>query len=497
MVDAGDEGGDFPRRSENAALPEGMGPDPSPENDGNSGLESLTDEEGFLADAPTGEANLERREGREEGDGGEASNTHTNELAGGYTHEEGLFGDEQEVEGRLEGSERELSREEARRLKKEKKKRKKEKKEKKEKKKKRRRDHEGDDGDAEREDARSRFTGAQNPSYLNDDDDETLGGFIERDPEAAIHEAEDERIHVQGGINSDNDRSDIEDYGEHEGTRRPLTEFDKTLERMRQRKRRRQPLSDQDCQAYCNTLLQQMSDASTHDEKALEEGKPATAKLQMLDRVCTELVKPKWRSWFLTEGCCQCIATWLAPFKDNTLSNFTLRNRLLHVLMKLPISSQELMNNDLGRVLVLLWHHPDESDENRVLIRQLIQRWMRPMLGLGSSHREFLQERDRAFEANDADLQQKLIAAAQALRATRPPADGDPEEARRRHARIPVNSGHNFIIQPKSDVNSSEQPRSREAGSSQNTRSLHRFMDARSVRKPTKAQKVSIEGRGL
>ncbi|KFG51990.1 IWS1 C-terminus protein [Toxoplasma gondii FOU] len=136
------------------------------------------------------------------------------------------------------------------------------------------------------------------------------------------------------------------------------------------------------------------------------------------------------------------------------------------------------------------------------------------MLGLGSSHREFLQERDRAFEANDADIQQKLIAvntftmrfyadiqqkliaAAKALQAARPPAD-DPEEARRRHARIPVNSGHNFIIQPKSDVNSNEQPRSREAGGSQNARSLHRFMDARSVRKPTRAQKVSIEGRGL
>ncbi|EPT27235.1 IWS1 C-terminus protein [Toxoplasma gondii TgCatPRC2] len=476
MADAGDEGDALRANA-------GESPRPFPES-ANGGMESLTDEEDFLNKTPTGDVNPEDlQEERAEREGDVETRSHEPPS--------GLFGDERD-EIELGGTEREVSREEARRLKKEKKKRKKEKKEKKEKKKKRKRDQEGDDGEAEREKAR---LGGQNSGFL-DDDDETLGGFIERDPEAAIHEAEDERIHVQGGINSDNDRSDIEDYGEHEGTHRPLTEFDKTLERMRQRKRRRQPLSDQDCQAYCNSLLQQMSDASTHDEKALEEGKPATAKLEMLDRVCTELVKPKWRSWFLTEGCCQCIATWLAPFKDNTLSNFTLRNRLLHVLMKLPISSQELMNNDLGRVLVLLWHHPDESDENRVLIRQLIQRWTRPMLGLGSSHREFLQERDRAFEANDADIQQKLIAAAKALQAARPPAD-DPEEARRRHARIPVNSGHNFIIQPKSDVNSNEQPRSREAGGSQNARSLHRFMDARSVRKPTRAQKVSIEGRGL
>ncbi|PFH35041.1 putative IWS1 transcription factor [Besnoitia besnoiti] len=418
-------------------------------------------------------------------------------------HAEGSHVGGAENDGLFEGGDpRELSKEERRRLKKERKEKKRRKKEKKEKKKKRKRELEGDDGGDGGHDeqggelSRGRYDSEPHRGELNDEDDETLGGFIERDPEAAIHEAEEERIPVQGGINSDNDRSDIEDYGDHDGARRPVTEFDKTLERMRQRKRRRQPMSDQDCQAYCNTLLQQMSDASSQDEKALEEGKPATAKLQMLDRVCTELVKPKWRSWFLAEGCCQCIATWLAPFKDNTLSNFTLRNRLLHVLTKLPISSQELMNNDLGRVLVLLWHHPDESDENRVIIRQLIQRWTRPMLGLGSSHREFLQERDRAFEANDADLQQKLIAAAKALQAVRPPAD-DPEENRRRHARIPVNSGHNFIIQPKSDVNSSEQPRPRESGALQTAKSLYRFMEAKTVRKPTKAQKVSIEGRGL
>ncbi|KFG42341.1 IWS1 C-terminus protein, partial [Toxoplasma gondii p89] len=338
MADAGDEGDALRANA-------GESPRPFPES-ANGGMESLTDEEDFLNKTPTGDVNPEDlQEERAEREGDVETRSHEPPS--------GLFGDERD-EIELGGTEREVSREEARRLKKEKKKRKKEKKEKKEKKKKRKRDQEGDDGEAEREKAR---LGGQNSGFL-DDDDETLGGFIERDPEAAIHEAEDERIHVQGGINSDNDRSDIEDYGEHEGTHRPLTEFDKTLERMRQRKRRRQPLSDQDCQAYCNSLLQQMSDASTHDEKALEEGKPATAKLQMLDRVCTELVKPKWRSWFLTEGCCQCIATWLAPFKDNTLSNFTLRNRLLHVLMKLPISSQELMNNDLGRVLVLLWHHP-------------------------------------------------------------------------------------------------------------------------------------------
>ena len=53
----------------------------------------------------------------------------------------------------------------------------------------------------------------------------------------------------------------------------------------------------------------------------------------------------------------QVLAEWLAPFRDDSLPNFSLRRRLLEVLGQLPITAQDLANNDLGKVLVLLWQH--------------------------------------------------------------------------------------------------------------------------------------------
>lgn len=332
----------------------------------------------------------------------------------------------------------------------------------------------------------------QRSSKETGEDADTLGGFIERDPEAAIHEDPEDIVPVEGGIDSEREPDWTDPAQPAEGA--PL---EGPLSRSR-RKRRARPL-DSDLQLFCNQMLQKMSEAAQQDERSMELGEPATAKLQMLDSVCSELVKPKWRHWFVAEGCCQVIAGWLAPFKDDSLPNFSLRRRLLEVLGQLPISAQDLVSNDLGKVLVVLWQHEDETESNRQLIRGLIQRWMRPVLGLGSSHRQLLSERERAFEANDADLQQKLVKAAQAARQRSEKAEEErareqAAERQRRTARVPFNKGHNFLIQPRSQVDVDEADVKHQPNS-QFPKALR--IGSRAPRRPTKAAKVSIEGRGL
>lgn len=109
--------------------------------------------------------------------------------------------DERDAEEEQEDHETQhLSKEERRRLKKEKKKKDKEKKKKK---KKRKKSHHDDDGRGGEHDPEKPETSEQAGPERDDLEDDTLGGFIERDPEAAIHEAEDEKIPVEGGINSD------------------------------------------------------------------------------------------------------------------------------------------------------------------------------------------------------------------------------------------------------------------------------------------------------
>ncbi|KAL8446160.1 hypothetical protein Emag_004790 [Eimeria magna] len=118
----------------------------------------------------------------------------------------------------------------------------------------------------------------------------------------------------------------------------------------------------------------------------------------------------------------------------------------------------------------------NETESNRQLIRGLIQKWMRPVLGLGSSHRQLMSERERAFEANDSDLQQKLVkllllaaaaAAGVLLRGLWPSERASEQQAekRRRTARIPFNRGHNFLIQPRSQVDLDETENKQQASS--------------------------------
>lgn len=60
----------------------------------------------------------------------------------------------------------------------------------------------------------------------------------------------------------------------------------------------------------------------------------------------------------------QVLAGWLAPMRDNALPNLSLRQRILSLLERLPITAQDLAGNDLGRVLVLLWNHEGKKSCN-------------------------------------------------------------------------------------------------------------------------------------
>eukprot|EP00920_Eleutheroschizon_duboscqi_P036106 GHVT01087328.1.p1 GENE.GHVT01087328.1~~GHVT01087328.1.p1 ORF type:complete len:516 (+),score=158.85 GHVT01087328.1:339-1886(+) len=316
-----------------------------------------------------------------------------------------------------------------------------------------------------------------------------VGDFIVHEGEEGEDDGED--VKVEGGIHSSQDEWSEDDAGRGSpGSHRGMSQLDKNLEALRlKRKRRRRKMTDGECQAHCNLVLEQMTDAAKRDEEALKVSQPAVCRLQLLESICGELVKPKWRQWFVAEGCCQAIASWLAPLgaKDyGLLPNATIRSRLLLTLQQLPIAPHDLQNNDLGKVLVLLWQHPEETEENRVIIRSLIQKWMRPMLGVGASYKEYQKERDyhavtATHNAADAALLQRTSSAV--------------AEKWRTRARVPQNPGFNFVVQPKSSMTAEEaklryqEVQSRKSG-------ITRRLQPRAS-KPGKTQTVSIEGRGL
>ncbi|KAK2198207.1 bifunctional TFIIS-LEDGF domain superfamily/Transcription factor IIS [Babesia duncani] len=169
------------------------------------------------------------------------------------------------------------------------------------------------------------------------------------------------------------------------------TYFDEVLKRIKERKRKNIKISPEECQAYCRQIVERMIAAAAEDVECIKLGKPGLAKLKMLP-VISEISKPAWRHWCITEGIAVALASWLTVLPDGSLPNLSVRSKVLQAAFQLPFQSNDLRDNDLGRIIISLWKHPDECESNRVLIRSIIQKWVRPMLGLATNYMESQQD---------------------------------------------------------------------------------------------------------
>lgn len=150
----------------------------------------------------------------------------------------------------------------------------------------------------------------------------------------------------------------------------------------RQKKRRKADFTEAEAADVARQMIQRMRDAAEEDDRARSEGRPAVAKLKLLNEACAEIGKPKWMHWYLREGVCDILARWLMILPGGTLPNMTIRTRMLQLMHKIPISIEHLHGTELGVRLVQLWHSSEELEENRALIRSLVQLLLRPVFGL-------------------------------------------------------------------------------------------------------------------
>ncbi|GFE54660.1 hypothetical protein BaOVIS_020640 [Babesia ovis] len=167
--------------------------------------------------------------------------------------------------------------------------------------------------------------------------------------------------------------------------------FDEVLKRVKERRKKTIEMTSEECQHHCRQLVEKMVAAAADDVTAVQQGKPGLAKLKMINEI-SDFSKPAWRNWCITEGAAVALASWIAPLPDGSLPNLTVRTKVLQIALMLPFQANDLRDNDLGRQIVALWRHPDESDANRVLIRTIVQKWVRPMLGLASNYADMQQD---------------------------------------------------------------------------------------------------------
>lgn len=94
----------------------------------------------------------------------------------------------------------------------------------------------------------------------------------------------------------------------------------------------------------------------------------------------------------------QILREWLRPNRGDTIPTRTLRNEIYKMVKKLNVGPEHLRMSKIGEVLMILWHHPDETDENKRLLRPMIEGWMRPIFQKTDSYRRV----DTSIEAEQA-----------------------------------------------------------------------------------------------
>lgn len=125
-------------------------------------------------------------------------------------------------------------------------------------------------------------------------------------------------------------------------------------------------------------LISSMERAADEDDLAIQERKPATKKLLMLQSVLDmatkrEMVRPLLDSSFLIA-----VKRWIEPLPNGTLGNVTLRHKIINLISNMNgIDSDDLKQSEFGKLVMTLYMHKKETSEMKVQLKSLIEQWSR------------------------------------------------------------------------------------------------------------------------
>ncbi|KAG6962408.1 hypothetical protein JG688_00008620 [Phytophthora aleatoria] len=181
----------------------------------------------------------------------------------------------------------------------------------------------------------------------------------------------------------DQDRQQFEDERPLDG-QEPTQEqkddfFDRTLKSLKTgRSRSKLNLSPQEMEQITQEVLYRMDKAYADDLASIAERRPALEKIKFVDNALHILRKIQFQPMLLDfDLLTQIVKKWIQPLEDGALPNVGLRTKMLEMVSKMPVFKEHLKRSGLGKVVMVLMKHPQETPENKELCRSLVERWSR------------------------------------------------------------------------------------------------------------------------
>eukprot|EP01041_Mallomonas_annulata_P005900 gene5900-11910_t len=152
-----------------------------------------------------------------------------------------------------------------------------------------------------------------------------------------------------------------------------------TLQHMK--KRKSEDLSEQHKTEIAQDLLFKMESAARDDLDLYRQGKPAINKLNMLKKVQRLSGVKGLQMTLLDFDFLGALKAWIEPRDKKTLPGLTIRSAVYELLRLMPCQGDHLKRSGIGKVLLMLGKHPMETPANKRLIKEVVDKWCRPIFG--------------------------------------------------------------------------------------------------------------------
>uniref|UniRef100_A0A7S3DRZ3 TFIIS N-terminal domain-containing protein n=1 Tax=Entomoneis paludosa TaxID=265537 RepID=A0A7S3DRZ3_9STRA len=303
----------------------------------------------------------------------------------------------------------------------------------------------------------------------------------------------------------------------------PVNPIEAAVYRMKRVKREKKSLEAME--EEIKTFLGGMDIAAEEDEEAVAQRRPALKKIQFLPKVEEMLAKKDMQRPLLDLDVLSRCRRWIQPLPNGKLGNITVRQRLLYSIsqMNTPGSDNGITPNDLkisglGKVIMILYKHPDETPAMKRLTKNLIEQWSRPIFNKSGNMKDLSRvsrEGTGGLSAirRQADFQSQAEARQAQMRQTerggkhsnlqsiiasgkKGNMDGPASSNR---VRVPFSKGFAFSVRPDSKADAGDMPKGRSApGAPKDGRgklSKRMVEKSRAVGKNQRSANISVEGR--